>query len=61
MIGEHWNPNDWDDEPLTEEEIEETLAIHRRQKDGEQIRRRPRSERVLTPSIPRTLRSVQIH
>lgn len=47
-IGEYYDSNSWDDEPLTQEEIAEVLAIHKRHKDGEDMGRRPRSKRVDT-------------
>lgn len=37
-IGEFWDSNNWDDEPLNEEELEEIIQIHRGHKDAEDIR-----------------------
>ena len=60
-ISEQWNSDDWDDEPLSSEELSETLAIHRRHKDDEDVCRRPRSKRISGSSIPSALRSIFIH
>jgi len=52
-IGDQWNPEDWDDSPLTDEELSETLAIHRRHKDGEEYAKtkRPIKDVPLRPTV----------
>ena len=60
-IGELWNPDNWDDEPVTDDEIAETLEIHRRHKDDEGVRIRPRSERSSGGSSQHMVRGVHIH
>ncbi len=59
-LGNVWNCEDWDDEPLTDEEVTEVLSVHKRKQD-EGIRIRLRSKRASSRGYPNLVRSVSDH